>query len=113
MSTVPKRKTYKEAMLDIRDKYRQAGMRWPALVRDIATWAINEGLWEAPVELAITKCTQDMARALKEEHHTDLQGRKGVRTNVAALLPYLDEDENEKQININRVWVNGNNKRNC
>jgi hypothetical protein len=118
MSTVS-RKTYKEAirrflfpaaalfgrskssrrqpLLDIRDKYRAAGMPWPPKVRDIAIWAIEEGLWEPPTELAISKCTADMSKALKEEHHTDLQGRKGVRTNIAALLPYFDEDHNEKQ----------------
>ncbi len=90
-------KTHVRSLLDIRDKYRAAGKEWPAQSRDIARWAIDQGLWEVPPELALKKCTREMSEALKSERHTDAQGRQGVRTNVAARIGHPDEEGEIKQ----------------
>ena len=90
------RKSYKDAMLEVRDSYRASGEAWPATTRTIAQWAIAEGLWEPQPELAISKCSADLGKVIKEEHHMDKEGRF-VKTNIAAKLEFTNEDGEEKQ----------------
>ncbi|KKN11618.1 hypothetical protein LCGC14_1024790 [marine sediment metagenome] len=95
-STTANKKTYRVALLEIRDQYQTSGEPWPARARDIARWAIAKKLWSPPRELVENKATRDFADALGEEKHYDPQGRQ-VKTNVAAKLPYIDKHGEKQQ----------------
>lgn len=75
--------TYNEQMQKLVAEYRQAGNPWPATAYDMAAWAVRTGRWEPPRELAIDRCADDLARAMREEFITDRQGRR-VRAKHAA-----------------------------
>jgi hypothetical protein len=75
--------TYNEQMQKIVAEYRKAGNAWPATTHDIAGWAVRSGQWQAPRELAIDRCADDLAKAMREEYFTDRQGRR-VRAKHAA-----------------------------
>jgi hypothetical protein len=68
--------TYAEQMQDIYKKYESAGMPIPATAREIATWAIDNKLWYPRPTDIISKCADDLAKALREEYKTDSKGRK-------------------------------------
>jgi len=38
--------TYSEQLQRLTADYRNAGQPWPATMRQIAAWAIEEGLWK-------------------------------------------------------------------
>jgi hypothetical protein len=52
-------------------------------IKELAIWAIATGRWEPPRDLAIRKCREDYARALREEYIKDSDGQP-VRVNQAA-----------------------------
>jgi hypothetical protein len=78
-------RTYNEQMQDLARKYEAAGEEWPTTLKHISAWAIREGLWVPPPMLLITKCAEDLGRALREEYITDPQGRR-VRAKHAARM---------------------------
>lgn len=41
-------KSYGDQMRAIANKYETTGHPWPATARQIAAWAIREGLWQPP-----------------------------------------------------------------
>ena len=77
--------TYREQMLRITELYRDAGRTWPATAREIAGWAIAEGLWVPSPSSIVAQCADHLAQAMREEYYTDPQGRT-VRTKHAARL---------------------------
>lgn len=72
-------KTYNEAMLDIVDRYVDAGGQEPIDLDDLARFAIHEGYWERAPSKLIQLCKRDFAKAFREQYHIDPQGRH-VRT---------------------------------
>ena len=87
-------RTYNEQLQDITRQYREAGEEWPTTLKHIAAWAINQKLWEPQRMLLITKCAEDLGRALREEYITDPQGRR-VRAKHAARM---DRDKGEQGV---------------
>jgi len=85
-------RTYNEQMQEIARRYEAAGEEWPTTLKHIAGWAISQGLWEPQGILLITKCAEDLGRALREEYITDPQGRR-VRAKHSARM---DRDEGEQ-----------------
>lgn len=77
--------TLTEQRLRIVNDYRASSEAWPATARQIAAWAIRERRWTPATELAIAKCADELARAMREEVYTDPQGRE-VRTKHAARM---------------------------
>ena len=63
--------------------YRAAEQPWPASARQIARWAIDEGLWQPERGTMVGQLAEELARAMREEYYTDPQGRS-VRTKHAA-----------------------------
>lgn len=63
-------------------EYQLAGNEWPAKSRTIAKWAIKTGRWKAHPMAAERRCAREIGRALREEYHTDSDGRR-VRTKHA------------------------------
>lgn len=77
--------TLTEQRLRIVDDYIRNGEPWPATARQIAGWAIRQKRWAPATELAIAKCAEELARAMREEVYVDPQGRE-VRTKHAARI---------------------------
>jgi hypothetical protein len=95
---MPKTKT--EFLQEITEQYRESGEKWPATCKDIAAWAIREGLWRPYPRNLITQCASEIAAAMRQEHYVDPQGRS-----VRAKRPYRSADileGNEEQIFL---WV--------
>lgn len=68
--------SHNKFMQNLVEGYRAAGKQWPARSKDIAIWAIKEGLWEFSESNAIKKCAEDISRAMREEYDTDSKGRR-------------------------------------
>ena len=74
---------YTTAMLDIVRQYVEQGGSEPIDLDALARFAINEGLWSKSGSKMLQLCKRDLSRALREQYHTDPQGRQ-VRTYHAA-----------------------------
>jgi len=93
-------KTKREFLQEITDQYREAGQKWPTTCKEIAAWAIREGLWKPYPKNLVTQCATEIAAAMREEHFTDPQGRS-----VRSKRPYRAADileGNEEQVFL---WV--------
>jgi len=68
--------TYSEQMQEIFNKYRVEVSDDPADLRDVAAWAIKEGLWKPRPSDIHARFAEEMANALREEYRTDKAGRR-------------------------------------
>jgi hypothetical protein len=91
--------TYKEALQDIVEKYRESGEAWPADRNTIAAWAYRNGLWEPSRKSAVQQLAQDLGRAMREEYIEDAQGRR-VRKLHARRIDTLQASGEYKQITV-------------
>lgn len=67
---------YAEQMQKIWTDYESAGMPTPASSRDVAVWAVQQGLWKPRPADIVTQCADDLSRALREEYRIDKNGRR-------------------------------------
>lgn len=67
---------YSQQMQDIFRKYQEEVSPDPADLRDVAAWAIKEGLWHPKPADVHARFAQEMADALREEYRTDKAGRR-------------------------------------
>jgi len=68
--------SYKENLQRIANEYVASTGNDAFTTREIAEWAINNGLWKPHPGKLINQCSEDIARALREEFFTDPQGRR-------------------------------------
>jgi len=92
-------KSYNQSLMEIVSRYREADQKWPATKQEIAAWAIEQQLWEPEPELLLRRCANDIAVAMKNERHVDVQGRH-LRTMVATRLPVTNEDGKTSQVTM-------------
>jgi hypothetical protein len=85
--------TYSEQLQTIANDYFEShdGL---ASTKDIAKWAIDVGRWQPQRGSMLDQCAEELARAMREEHITDAQGRS-VRAKHAARIK-----QGEKQITL-------------
>ena len=74
---------YHDQLLSIIDLYRSAGQTWPATSHQIGEWAITHGHWQLGRGIAVTRCAEDIARAMREVYVTDRKGRRVRRYHAA------------------------------
>lgn len=77
--------SYKDQLIRIVDHYRAAKQPWPATKQTIAAWAIREGLWHPQPSDLVSRCADELGRAMGEQYITDPQGRH-VRAKHAATV---------------------------
>lgn len=77
--------SYDDKLRDIANRFFEVHQRRQASSREMAAWAIHNGLWEARKTDYIDQCAEHLSRAMREEHYVDPQGRS-VRTKHAARL---------------------------
>ncbi|MGA2464409.1 MAG: hypothetical protein ABSH06_08665 [Thermodesulfobacteriota bacterium] len=75
--------------------YMQADQPWPATTHEIAIWAVSQKLWKPPASTIIDECANQLARAMREEHIVDPQGRTVRAKHVARI------ERNGEQL---RLW---------
>lgn len=85
-------RTYNEQMQDVVRQYRATGGSWPATSKQIASWAIDNDQWQPHRLLIVSKCAEDLSRAMREEFFTDPQGRR-VRAKLPARLKVEDGEQ--------------------
>ena len=77
--------SYNEILQGYVERYRAAGNVWPATAKDIASWMMANKLWEPTREIMLSRCAEEISRAMREEYFTDAQGRR-VRAKHAVRL---------------------------
>jgi hypothetical protein len=77
--------SFNEKLQKYVDRYRAAGITWPATAKEIAAWVIRMKLWEPTHEFAVAKCAEEISDAMRDEYYTDKQGRR-VRAKHALRL---------------------------
>ena len=73
-------------MLAMIEEYKATGNPWPASLKIVARWAIDNRRWAPQPETIVNQCAEQMARALAAEYFTDDNGNR-VRANHAVVHP--------------------------
>ncbi len=89
------KKTKKEYLQEIVEKYRAASQRWPVEIKVVAAWAIANGLWEPHPQSALSLCARELAEALRQEHFTDPQGRRVRKMHAVRRIEFLPDGERQ------------------
>ncbi len=84
--------TYTEQMQRVVARYRVAEQPWPATMKRVANWAIENNLWHPQRDSLIRQCAEELAKALREEYMVDPQGRT-VRAKHAARFDVDGEQQ--------------------
>jgi hypothetical protein len=83
---VMSRSTQSEEHQRLIRQYRSEGNQWPATARQIAEWAIENGLMAPHPNAFINQCSELLSRAMREEYYTDPQGRRVRAKHVAKMM---------------------------
>lgn len=75
--------TKNEQLQAIVGQYQDAGLKWPATMREVAEWAIRTNKWVPHPSAIISQCAEELSCAMRDEYARDKQGRK-IRTKHAA-----------------------------
>ena len=75
--------TKTEQLQQVVGEYQQAGLKWPATMREVAEWAIETRRWAPHPSAIVSRCAEELAGAMRDEFVLDRRGRK-VRTKHAA-----------------------------
>ncbi|MDP1679034.1 MAG: hypothetical protein Q8L02_02745 [Candidatus Nitrotoga sp.] len=79
-----------EQLQAIVGQYQEAGLKWPATMREVAEWAIKANKWIPHPSAIVSQCAEELSGAMRDEYVRDKQGRK-IRTKHAAT--YQDGPE--------------------
>lgn len=77
--------TYNEMLQKLADKYFDESGKATATAKEIAVWAINEGHWDPPSNLVLSKAREDFSRALREQYISNDQGQPVRAKHVARI----------------------------
>jgi len=77
--------TYNKQLQKLVYAYMESGQTWPASTHDIAKWAVTKGLWRPQPSAVIDQCANQLAKAMREEHIIDPQGRLVRAKHVAKM----------------------------
>lgn len=83
---------YSKQLQKIVDAYIADMQPWPASTHQIAAWAVQKRIWQPQPSSVIDQCANQLARAMREEHIVDPQGRTVRAKHVAKV------DRNGEQI---------------
>ena len=72
-----------EQLQAIVGQYQDAGLKWPATMREVAEWAIRTNRWIPHPSAIVSQCAEELSGAMRDEYVRDKQGRK-IRTKHAA-----------------------------
>lgn len=78
--------TFIEKMQYFADEYSVETGKKTVTTKELAVWAIKTGRWEPPPGLMISKCQDDFARAMREQHINNEQGQPVRVKHVARII---------------------------
>jgi hypothetical protein len=67
---------FNEQIQKFTNRYMQERGSFTFTTKEIAVWMIAKKLWQPQHSALIKQCSEEIARALREEYITDLQGRR-------------------------------------
>ena len=76
---------HSEQMQEIYRMYLAERGKVPVTMHEVADWAISYGHWKPQPSDMVSKCAEELSRALRNEYFTDPQGRR-VRAKHAATV---------------------------
>ncbi len=76
---------YSKQLQKIVDAYIADMQPWPATTQQIAAWAVTKRIWQPQPSSVIDQCANQLARAMREEHIVDPQGRTVRAKHVAKV----------------------------
>lgn len=77
---------YSETLQHYADDYFAESGKECATAREIAVWLIQTDRWEAPHDLMIRQCREDVARAMREQFIKDERGRSVRAKHVCRII---------------------------
>ncbi len=99
MIRIKSKQSYNERLQRIVEEYRNSGEPWPAPSKAVARWAIRTGRWAKHAASLVDICARELSHAMREEYHTDPQGRR-VRTKHAAKFNFKFADGSDDQMTL-------------
>ena len=77
--------SHSEQMQEIYSLYIEEKGEVPVTMHEVADWAIRHGHWKPQPADMVSRCAEELSRALRNEYFTDPQGRR-VRAKHAATI---------------------------
>ena len=77
--------SHNEELIKLTNRFMRDTRKKAYTSREVAIWAIDKGLWGLRKEKLVRVCTEEFARAFKEERFTDPQGRRVRRRHVRKI----------------------------
>jgi hypothetical protein len=77
--------TYNEQLQNLANRFMRETGRTEFTTRELARWAIENGLWKPQPDMLIRKCAEEFSRAMREEYLKDPQGRRVRIKHVATV----------------------------
>ncbi len=77
--------SYNEILQHIADDYFAETGKGTATTKEIAVWAVHTRRWEAPPDLVLRKCREDIAKAMREQYILDEAGQPVRAKHVARI----------------------------
>jgi hypothetical protein len=68
--------TFYMQMVDIFDRYAEEVDAGPTALEDVATWAVQQGLFKPMPRSIVQMCKEALADSLRQQKRVDAQGRK-------------------------------------
>jgi hypothetical protein len=86
-TTMPKsrKQPYKAKLQEFIRLYREQVHEGPVTMREVADWAIQEGLWRPPTASAVDQLARELSAAARTEFVTDPQGRRVRRMHARRM----------------------------
>lgn len=92
---------YRRRMLWLTQQFEKETGRRTYSAKDVARWMLNNNHWQAPEEIAMQKCAEDLARSWREQYKIDPQGRR-----VRVRHSFGIKSETGKQLHLWGYWEN-------
>jgi hypothetical protein len=68
--------TYAQQLQDVVRQYQADHSVGTFQAKDVAAWAIMNGLWKEHPSAIVNRCAEDLSRAMREEYTVDAKGRR-------------------------------------
>ncbi len=95
MQLKSRKKTKNQFLWDIINQYQKATKAIKINMKEVAAWAVREGLWQASHKNAIKQCAHELARAASHELYTDPQGRRVRKKHATRQTTIVDGEETQ------------------
>ncbi len=97
MPTVKAQSSYATKLQEFIKLYREQVHDGPVTLREVAAWAIQEGLWQPPMRTAVDQLARELGQAARVVYMTDMQGRRVRRLHARRMEVVLPSGEMKQE----------------